>query len=104
MAHHTVRQEFDEEKAIQAFANMAKVIQAKYVREARGSPTMMSQATKTAIGKGLYETSKEEIMYVVHEILMGMRTRRGEKIERTNPDANIKVVQLKYTPPSEGGQ
>jgi hypothetical protein len=84
MAQKRVQQRFDRTRAIEGIANAAKWIQERYWREFSGTgpdhtPPPMNRATRQALAEELYGEIEGQIDDVTREILMGVRTRRGEE-------------------------
>jgi len=105
MAHKRVQQKFDRAKAIEGIAGVAKWVQQKYWRECSGTgpdhvPPQMNKATKMKFAEEMYEHMEEAIEEMTQEILMGVRTRRGEKKTeiRENPEP-VEIQTPDISPP-----
>ena len=94
LANKRVRQIFDRDKALQLIALGAKYIQQRYWKEMSGSddPPPMNSATKLAFAEELYGEIEERINDVTREILMGMRSRRGEERKPASQENPVQIV------------
>jgi hypothetical protein len=105
LAHKRVRGIFDRDQALKLLTYGAKYVQQRYWKEVSGSddPPPMNKATKLAFAEELYGEIEEAIETVTREILMGVRTRRGDVRPERRGNPEVRVVELTAGQPAEGG-